>query len=187
MELQLVLRDFTAQFVSLEQYQQLMFILGQPLHNAHGISCKEVLTLFQNFPTHTEDNFKDKLHQLQFPYVYNEDKTLAENRRKFQDFFSCLTNIGCAVVEGGHRCEAASRTLQGYLLEDSIPLKQTHIDVPKNNTLYKPIQTQMYYCQDDNKKLDGAVLKYLQKISAKISEQKVLIIHNSWDTFLIVF
>src|SRR5688572_20845108 len=112
------------------------------------------------------------LYQMHLPYIYDIKMSLAENRREFKDFFSFLTNIRCAVVEGGHCCVSASRTLQGYLLGDSIPLKQKDINVPKNNTLYKPIQTQVYYCQDENKKLDETVLKYVQKISAKISEQK---------------
>ena len=111
MELQVVLRDYTAQFVSLEKYQQLLFVLGQKPQNKTGQSSKEVLTLFNDFPTNTEHNFKAMLDWLQFPYVYDVKKSLAENRRDFQDFFSCLTPIRCAVVEGGHRIEAASRVL----------------------------------------------------------------------------
>ena len=79
------------------------------------------------------------IHQLQLPFIYEDKKTLAENRREFKDFFSCLTNIRCAVVEGGHCCEAASQILQGYLLGDSIPLQQTGIDVPPNSTLFEPV------------------------------------------------
>ncbi len=105
------MRNVTAQFVSPEEYGQLLFVLGQVPQNAPWQSCKDVLTLFNDFPTNTVHNFKDMLHRLQFPYVYDNNKTLAQNRRDFQDFFSCLTNIRCAVVEGGHCCEAASRTL----------------------------------------------------------------------------
>ena len=183
MKLRLILRNFTAQFVTVEKYEQLLFVLGQELHNLPGQSCEEVLTLLNDFPTNTVENFKYMLYQLQLPFIYDIEMTLAENRREFKDFFSCLTNIRCAVVEGGHRCEAASRTLQGYLLGDSIPLQQAGINVTKNNTLFKPVQTLVYYSQDENKNLDGSVLTYLQKISAKISEQKILIIHNKWDTF----
>jgi len=111
LNLQLVSRDYTAGFVSHEQYEQLLFVLGQNSHNAPGRSCKEVLTLFNDFPTNTPYNFKDMLHRLEIPFVYDKNKTLAQNRRDFQDFFSCLTNIRCAVVEGGHCCEAASWTL----------------------------------------------------------------------------
>src|SRR5688572_26666170 len=114
MELQLVSHDYTAGFVSHEQYEQLLFVLGQVPQNAPGRSCKEILTLFNDFPTNTMHNFKDMLHWLEFPYVYDNKKTLAQNRWDFQDFFSCLTHIRCAVVEEGHRCEDASRTLQGY-------------------------------------------------------------------------
>ena len=91
-----------------------MFILGQKPAHISEQSCKDVLTLFNDFPTNTSTNFKSMMHRLQLPYVYEENKSFFENRHAFQDFFSCLTNIKCAVVEGGHRCEAASRTLQGY-------------------------------------------------------------------------
>ena len=111
LELQLVLRDYTAGFVSHGQYEQLLFVLGQAPQKAPGRSCKEILTLFNDFPTNTVHNFMDMLHWLEFPYVYDNKKTLAQNRRDFQDFFSCLTSIRCTVVEGGHCCEAASGTL----------------------------------------------------------------------------
>jgi hypothetical protein len=183
MPLRLIERNATAQFVTAEQYEQLLFVLGQKPHNSPGQNCKEILTLFNDFPTNKVDNFKYMIHGLQLPFIYEDKKTLAENRREFKDFFSCLTNIRCAVVEGGHRCEAASRILQGYLLGDSIPLQQTGIDVPPNSTLFKPVQTQVYYCQDDDVKLDAFVLKYLRKISKKVAEQKNLIIQPTWDTF----
>ena len=182
-EIQLISGDFTAQFVSVEQYEQLMFVLGQKQQNAPGRSCKEVLTLFNEFPTNTTHNFKDMLHRLQFPYIYDDKKNLPENRRDFQDFFSCLTNIRCAVVEGGHRCKAASRTLLGYQMGNSIPLARFEIDIPDNSTLFKNNSTQVYYCHDDERKLDGAVLKYLQGISKSIGEHKKLIVPPTWHTF----
>ena len=160
-ELQLVLCDFTAGFVSQKQYQQLMYVLGQNVHTGPIQSCKDVLTLFNDFPTNTMHNFKDMLHRLQFPYIYDEDKTLAQNRRDFQDFFSCLSNIRCAVVEGGHRCDAASRTLQGYKMCDPLPLKYNKISVPESSTLFRPVQTRVYYCQKKDSRLDETILKDL--------------------------
>jgi len=173
LELQLVSHDYTPGFVSHGQYEQLLFVLGQVPQKAPGRSCKEILTLFHDFPTNTVHNFKDMLHRLQFPYVYDNNKTLAQNRRDFQDFFFCLTNIRCAVVEGGHCCEAASRTLQGYQLGEHIPLEHNkELDVPESSTLFKHIQTQVYYSKNENKKLDETVLKYLQEISSKVASQK---------------
>src|SRR5687767_1910440 len=123
------------------------------------------------------------IHRLEFPYVNDDQKTLAENRRAFKDFFSCLTNIRCAIVEGGHRCEAACRTLQGYVLGDPIPLQQKGINITSNSTLFKPVTTQVYFCQDKNKKLDGSVLEYLCGISGKVAFQKNLIVQTTWHNF----
>jgi hypothetical protein len=67
---------------------------------------------------------------------------------------------------------------------DHIPLEHnTELDVPESSTLFRPIQTQVYYCQDHNKKFDETVLKYLQAMSAKIAKQKNLIVQPSWHTF----
>ena len=102
LELQIIPSDVTAQFVTLEQYEQLMYVLGQKPHSTTGRSGQEVLTLFNQFPTNTEHNFRDMLHRLQLPFKYDVNKTLFENRSDFRDFFSCLTNIRCAVIEGQH-------------------------------------------------------------------------------------
>ena len=163
MELQLVMRDTTAQFVSQKQYEHLMFVLGQKPSNAPGQSCKDALTLFNDFPTNTDDNFKYMLYRLQLPFEYDDNKTLAKNRRDFKDFFSCLTNIRCAVVEGGHRCEAACRTLQGIQLGDHLPFEQKDIVLPKCSTIFKPVLTQVYYNQGEDRKLDKSVLIWLKK------------------------
>lgn len=173
----MVSQDVTAGFVSHEQYEQLLFVLGQVPQNAPGQSFKEVLTLFNDFPTNTVHNFKDMLHWLEIPYIYDNNKILAQNRCDFQDFFYCLTSIRCAVVEGGHHCEAASRTLWGYQLCELIPLEHNkELDVPKSSTLFRTIWTQLYYCQDQNKKLDEIILKYLQAMNQKVAEQKTLIV-----------
>jgi hypothetical protein len=92
-ELVLLLQGYTARSVTKEQYQQLLFILGQ---NPTGKNFPfagpqqtymEVLKLFNMFGTGTKDNFQDMLYKMQFPFVYNENKPLAKNRHDFKDFF----------------------------------------------------------------------------------------------------
>ena len=80
-ELLLVLQGVTAQFVTKERYQQLLFVLGQKTFSSVGNQKKfdAVLTLFNSFHTSDVQNFKDMLNGLQFPFVYNNQKTLAEN------------------------------------------------------------------------------------------------------------
>ena len=184
-DLLLVLKDVTAQFVTKEKYQHLLFILGQNLNASteNQPKFRKVLELFNEFATDTPDNFKDMLNQLQFPFVYNIKKSLAENRHEFKDFFSCLTNIRCAVVEGAHHCEAACRSLQGYKLGDPIPLEYHPCDIPQTSTLFKTIQTQVYYCQDVNTMLDINVVENLQKISSSIAELKQFVVPVSWNNF----
>ena len=155
LEIRFKLADATAQFVSLETYELLLFVLGQKPHNVPGQSCKEVLTLFNEFRSNTEYSFKKMLHQLKLPFVYDEDKSLAQNRYDFKDFFSCLTNIICAVIEGGHRCEAASRILQGFCLGDSIPLEHNEIKILETSTLFNDmllcctiVKMKKRYCMD---------------------------------------
>ena len=70
----MVASDVTAQFVSLEQYEQLLYVLGQKPHSATECSGQEVLTLLNESPTYTPDNFIDMLHCLQLPFKYNEKK-----------------------------------------------------------------------------------------------------------------
>ncbi len=185
----LLLKEFTAQFVTKEQYQQLLFILGQNQNKTSIFAgteqtFKEVLMLFDKFHTGTKENFQDMLHDLQFPFVYNENKSLAENRHDFKDFFSCLTNIRCAVVEGLHCCEAACRTLQGYQLGAPIPLHYDNtIDVPFTSTLFKPISTFVHYCEDDNRVIKEEDLQHFRDISAKLADQKELIVLQTWHNF----
>jgi hypothetical protein len=143
----------------------------------------EVLTVFNSFDTGTVDNFKDMLHQFQFPFEYNNYKTLAENRHDFKNFFSFLTNIRCAVIEGAHRCEAACRTLQGYKLGDPVPLTHSDFNIPPNSTLFKPIDTHVYQCQDCDQKLNQSVLDKLKGISAKVAWQKEYIVPVNWRSF----
>ena len=93
LELLLVSENFTAQFVTQDQYNHLMFILGQKTSTSFEPSFYHVLNLFKDFHTRSEDNFKEMLEQLQLPFVYDSNKSLAQNRHDFKDFFSCLTNI----------------------------------------------------------------------------------------------
>jgi hypothetical protein len=183
-ELLLIMQDVTAQFVTKEQYQLLLFILGQKGNTTddNQQSYKKVLTLFNEFDTSDIKNFQTMLYQLQFPFLYNENKSLAENRRDFKDFFSCLTNIRCAVVEGSHRCEAACRSLQGYQLGDSIPLDHHDIEVPPNSTLFNLTSTQVY-SQNSTMKLNTEVLEQLRGISEKLAEQKEIIVPITWHWF----
>ena len=74
LELKMLASDVTAQFVSLEQYEQLLYVLGQKPSSATECSGQEVLTLLNEFPTNTPDNFKEMLHHLQLPFKYNEKK-----------------------------------------------------------------------------------------------------------------
>src|SRR5687768_44438 len=109
MELILLSEDVTSQFVSMEQYLQLLFVQGQKADSSAGDqqNYKQILKLFNTFSTNSVDNFKAMLSGLQFPFEYMQNKTLAENSCEFKDFFSFLTNNKCAVIEGAHHCEAA--------------------------------------------------------------------------------
>jgi hypothetical protein len=88
-ELLVCMKNMTAQFVTKNEYQKLLFILGFKDYNSNLMSqdYKEILTLFNDFNTATESNFKDMLKQLQFPFVYDEHIDLAGNQRNFKDFF----------------------------------------------------------------------------------------------------
>ena len=185
LDLRLIMRGVSAQFVSKEQYQQLLFILGQKGHNETGITQNytEILSLFNNFHTNSHENIQHMLAALEFLFPYNMHKSIAQNRRDFKDFFSYLTNIRCAVVEGSHRCEAACRTLQGYLLGDHIPLEYNELDVPASSTLFKKIATEVYSIQDEHMMLEVNIFDYLKEKSKKLAEQKELIVFESWHSF----
>ena len=67
---------------------------------------------------------------------------------------------------------------------EHIPLEHNkELDVPESSTLFKHIQTQVYYSKNENKKLDETVLKYLQGISSKVASQKNLIVQPTWHYF----
>ena len=89
MELLLSIRNMTAQFVSREEYQQLMFILGFKNFSSDDMAqdYQPILSLFREFNTATEDKFKDMIQKLQFLFVYDEHSDLAQNRHVFKDIF----------------------------------------------------------------------------------------------------
>lgn len=130
---------------------------------------REVLTLFNIFHTGTIDNFTDMLIPLKFPFEHNKNKTLAKNRCDFKDFFSCLTNIRCVVVEESHCCDTACWTLQGYKLGYPIPLAHHNFDIPPASTLFKSIPAHVYDHKNEGIQLNTPVLKYFKDISKKIA------------------
>ena len=99
-------------------------------------------------------------------------------------FFSCLTKIRCAVVEGSHQCESLCCLLQGYPLGDSTPLLWSDVELPSGCTLFKPIQTHIYYPKDENMVLSNAAQKELKRLSQKISEQKKFIVKDTWAQWM---
>jgi hypothetical protein len=80
-DLILIMEGIDVQFVTQEQYEILLFILGWKVNLSNGEqqTFMEVLTLFNNFHTATEDNFQAMLDQLQFQFEYDTNKTLAQN------------------------------------------------------------------------------------------------------------
>ena len=129
------------------------------------------------------DNFKAMLKAFEFPYVFQENKTLGQNRCDFKDFFSYLTNIRCAVVEGSHRCEAACRVLHGYMLGDTIPLESHPLPLPDTSKLFKTILTTVYFGRDEKMELNQPLLKHFRELSEKLAKQKELVVKQSWHYF----
>ena len=103
-------------------------------------------------------------------------------------FFSYLTSIRCAVIEGSHHVEAACQILQGYMLVTPSLLKNNKLFIPSTSTLFKAIPTMVYHCINDNPSdITRTVLKYLKSQSERIANDKEKIIHVTWHTFLLVF
>ena len=183
LELSFEYEDASAQYVTVEEYQQLLFLMGLRWPDSEGThqDYKLILSIFKLFDLGTEESFKNMLEQLDFPYEYNENKTLPQNRQEFKSFFSCLTNIRCAVVEGGHRIEAACRTLQGYKLGDPLPLKfDKSLFVPASSTLFKPIPTRVFYYRLEEGWVIQDHLKSLQQISEDIANKKEYYLEKDW-------
>jgi hypothetical protein len=57
-------------------------------------------------------------------------------------------------------------------LGDPIPLVWSNITLPPDCTLFKTIQTHVYYPKDENMVLAKNAQKELKEISKKISDQK---------------
>ena len=88
-QLLLELQQTTAMLVTKKQFELLLFILGQCHYKLFEKKpCfSTVLKLFNKYDTSSVDNFKSMLQELQFPYKYNQDKSLTQNRRDFKNFF----------------------------------------------------------------------------------------------------
>ena len=145
---------------------------------------KAILSLFNDFDTASEENFKSMLDELQIPFVYDNETDLASNRLHFKMFFSCLTKIRCAVVEGSHRLKSSSRLLQGFSLGSPIPLRMDADQLPPGCTVFKPVQTNVYDRLDKGLVLGQKARKVLRIISKKISEDKKRIVKDSWAQWM---
>ena len=163
-----------------------MFVLGNKEYNFEAITqdYKVILTLFNSFDQSSKNSIKNLISQFQFPFEYDETISEADNRLLFKDFFSCLTKIRCAVIEGSHRCESACRLLQGYSLGGSIPLTNLSTQLPPNSTIFKPVQTRVYYPKDMKMKLDKQARSELKAISKKISDLKKYIVKDTWSQWM---
>jgi len=74
--------------------------------------------------------------------------------------------------------------LLGYPLGDPIPLVQSDIELPSGCTLFKPIQTHVYYPKDENIVLDKTAQIELKCLSKKILEQKKFIVKDTWNQWM---
>jgi hypothetical protein len=83
------MKNMTAQFVTKRSIKSYCSFWDSRITILTYISqdYKKILTLLNGFHTATESDFKDMLNQLQFPFVYDDETSLAENRRQFKDFF----------------------------------------------------------------------------------------------------
>jgi len=87
-------------------------------------------------------------------------------------------------VEGGHHCEAACRILQGYQLGADIPLDfDAQVELPESSILIKPIQTNVYYSQNDGIIINNDVLKHFRDITSSIADHKELYVGQTWHNF----
>ena len=67
---------------------------------------------------------------------------------------------------------------------DPIPLVQSKIELPDGCTLFKPVQTHVYYPKDTNVVLDKSAQDELKHISKKILELKKFVIQDTWAQWL---
>jgi len=183
LELSFEYDNVSAQYVTLEAYQQLLFLMGLKFHVNADIhqDYKLIFRVFKMFHMGTTENFKRMLKELDFPFLYDDNKSLSQNRHEFNSFFSCLTNVRCAVVKGGHRIEASCCILQGYKLGDPLPLEyRPDIVVPATSTLFKLIPTKVYYCRSGEMQLNQDHLNSLKAISDSIAINKQYFLEKDW-------
>ena len=66
----------SAQYVTLEAYQQLLFLLGLKFHVNADIhqDYKLIFMVFKLFHMGTTENFKRMLKELDFPFLYDDTK-----------------------------------------------------------------------------------------------------------------
>ena len=62
-------------------------------------------------------------------------------------------------------------------------MEQWGVIVPPESTLFQESLTVVYYYQDKGKQLDRTVLDDFKAISAKVPEQKTLVVHLIWHDF----
>ena len=74
--------------------------------------------------------------------------------------------------------------LQDHHLGDPIPLAPDAIELPSGCTLFKPVQTHVYYPRDSDIVLDKKARFQLKKISEKISVQKKFIVKDTWEQWI---
>ena len=86
-----------------------------------------------------------------------------------------MTKIRCAVIEGSHRCESSCCLLQGHHLGDPIPLVPSAIEFPSGCTLFKPVQTHVYYPRDSAIVLDKKARSKLKDIGLKQFYENILL------------
>jgi hypothetical protein len=70
-----------------------MFILVQKV-NKYDVNQQNYMEILNPFPMDTAENFNSMISQLQFPFVYDKEKTLGQNQRDFKDFFLVLPTSG---------------------------------------------------------------------------------------------
>ena len=86
-ELWLIQQRISAHFVLKEQYQQLMFVLGQTCTTENDQKFDDIFTLLNDFTTSSKENFQVMLKQLGIPFQYNANISLEQNKQQFKDFF----------------------------------------------------------------------------------------------------
>lgn len=62
-------------------------------------------------------------------------------------------------------------------------MRNNEIPVPLTSTIYKKIETHVYYCKDENAVFENSLLEQLKEISEKVANLKEKIVHVSWHDF----